>query len=434
MLEKERFILENLKKKKIVEIMGKVHTVQEHLIISKGPKCKIGDICLVGEKQIMHEVIAIEKTNVFLLPYSNEEKVNFGDYVVKTDTEVKIPSSEEILGKVLDGNGETIDNINVSSENKTSINLESKRLKAFEREEINERFETGIKAIDGLLTIGEGQKIGIFASAGVGKSTLLGMIAKSSEADVNVLVLVGERGREVKEFINKELGSEGLKKSVLVVATSDESPLMLIRAAKLGTSIAEKFRNEGKKVLLMMDSLTRFVVARRDLDIASEEYPIAGKTLLMETYAKKLLERAGKTKIGSITGIYTVLVEGDDMEGPIPDMVKGILDGHIVLSKKLVSNNHYPAIDVLNSISRVMESVVEEEHLKVANNLRKYLSLYYENEHFFKIGEMVENEETKEIFKARKLFPHINEFLRQERREFFTLDVTLEKLIKTINI
>lgn len=400
---------------------GKVHSVQEQLFISKGPKAKIGDVCLVGEHRVLCEVIAIEKENNMLLPFEQTQKVCYGDSVTLIAEDVVVPRGDHLLGKVLNANGAVLNEANENGPLQ-KVKLDAPPIHAFEREEITEVFETGIKSIDSMLTIGIGQKIGIFAGSGVGKSTLLGMIAKNAKADINVISLVGERGREVKDFIRKELGEEGMRKSVVVVATSDESHLMQLRAAKLATSIAEYFRDQGNNVLLMMDSVTRFADARRSVDIAVKELPIGGKTLLMESYMKKLLERSGKTKKGSITGIYTVLVDGDDLNGPIPDLARGILDGHIVLKRELATLSHYPAISVLDSVSRIMEEIVSPNHWQLANEIRKTLSIYKENELYFKLGTIQENEENAYIFECKNKIDDINTFLKQGRTDSYHFD------------
>ncbi|KFN03955.1 flagellar protein export ATPase FliI [Bacillus clarus] len=397
---------------------GKIHSIQEQFFKSKGPKAKIGDVCVVGEHRVLCEVIAIEKENNMLLPFEQTEKVCYGDLVTLIEEDIVVPRGDILLGKVLSANGKILNEVRESVPLQ-KMKLDAPPLHAFNREEITEVFETGIKSIDSMLTIGIGQKIGIFAGSGVGKSTLLGMIAKNAKADINVISLVGERGREVKDFIRKELGEEGMKKSVVVVATSDESHLMQIRAAKLATSIAEYFRNQGSNVLLMMDSVTRFADARRSVDIAVKEIPIGGKTLLMESYMKKLLERCGKTKKGSITGIYTVLVDGDDLNGPIPDLARGILDGHIVLKRELATLSHYPAISVLDSVSRIMEEIVSPNHWQIANEMRKILSIYKENELYFKLGTIQESEENTYIFECKNKVEGINTFLKQGRTDSF---------------
>lgn len=411
---------------------GKIHSIQEQFYASKGPKAKIGDICFVGEDKIMCEVVAIEKENNMLLPFDQSAKVSYGDWVTPIDADVRVPRDECMLGKVLNANGEVMNDYEPQTYPLQKLNLDAPPIKAFERMEITDVFETGIKSIDSLLTIGIGQKIGIFAGSGVGKSTLLGMIAKNAKADINVIGLVGERGREVKDFIRRELGEEGMKRSVVVVATSDESHLMQMRCAKLATSIAEHFRDKGNNVLLMMDSVTRFADARRSVDIAVKELPIGGKTLLMESYMKKLLERSGKTEKGSITGIYTVLVDGDDMNGPIPDLARGILDGHMVLKRDLATLGHYPAISVLDSVSRVMEEIVSKEHWQHANQMRKLLSLYKENELYFKLGTIQENDSNRDVFDSKRKNKQINEFLKQARSDSFEFEETVQTMGEVI--
>ncbi|WP_239255899.1 FliI/YscN family ATPase [Listeria ilorinensis] len=405
---------------------GKVHTIHEQVYISKGPRAKIGDLVIVGENQVLCEVIAIEKENNHLLPFDQTDKVCYGDAVFLTSSASLIPSDHDLLGAVLNAKGEVINHPEISNKSKKQrITMDSPPIGAFDRLEITEVLETGIKTIDGMLSIGIGQKIGIFAGSGVGKSTLLGMIARNAKVDINVIGLVGERGREVKDFLRKDLGEEGLKRSVIVAATSDESHLMQLRAAKLATSIAEHYRDQGANVLLMMDSVTRFADARRSVDIAVKELPIGGKTLLMESYMKKLLERSGRTEKGSITGIYTVLVDGDDMNGAVPDLARGILDGHIVLSRDLATLNHYPAIDVLGSVSRVMEEIVTKEHQQAAGKLREYMSTYKENELYFKLGTIEAAEQNQYIFKSRDKIQQINPFLKQDRSEAFPFNETV---------
>lgn len=426
----ERKLWEEIKFSSLFLTRGKVHSVQEQFFVSKGPRAKIGDICLVGTDKVLCEIISIEKENNFLLPFIQGERVSPGDWVEVISQNVSIPITEHLLGKVLNANGDVINNDRLFP--KQSVPLDSKPINAFERQEITDVFQTGIRAIDGMLTIGIGQKIGIFAGSGVGKSTLLGMIAKNAKADINVIGLVGERGREVKDFIRRDLGEEGMKKSIIVAATSDESHLMQLRTAKLATSIAELFRDKGNNVLLMMDSITRFADARRSIDIATEDFPIGGKTLLMESYMKRLLERSGKTTKGAITGIYTVLVDGDDMNGPIPDLARGILDGHIILKRDIAVSGHYPAISVTESLSRVMEEIVTKEHHKVSTKVRELMNLYEQNETYFKLGTIKQTDDNKKIFEAKEKMEGIKEVLRQERTDSFDLTHTIELLHEKI--
>jgi flagellum-specific ATP synthase len=409
-------------------VYGEIHTITDHLLISKGPVCKIGDICLVGSEKTPFEVIGLKGYDVQMMPLTSTGSIGIKDRVYLKKSRILLPQIESLLGRVMNGMGEFIDMGNSNPyDAKEEIDTKKAPINAMLRKRITDVLPTGIKAIDGPLTVGEGQRIGIFAGTGVGKSTLLGMIAKNAEADVNVIALVGERGREVKEFIEENLGIEGLKKSVVIVSTSDESKLMNIKAAELATSVAEKFRDKGKKVLLMMDSVTRFAMARREIDLATGQLAPGGKTPTMESSMQRLLERAGMGERGSITGIYTVLVEGDDMQGTIPDMARGILDGHIVLDRKIADMNHFPAINVLASKSRVMDFIVSAEHLESARELGKYLSLYKENEDAFTFG-IYERGRDKEIDFAKLIYPHIQKYLKQEKNETFDLSETIDTL------
>jgi flagellum-specific ATP synthase len=296
------------------------------------------------------------------------------------------------------------------------------------REMIKETLTLGVKAVDGLLTIGKGQRIGIFAGSGVGKSTLLGMFARNTKADINVIALIGERGREVREFIERDLGEEGMRRSVVVIATSDKPALARKKAAKTATAIAEYFRDQGKDVLLMMDSLTRFSMAQREIGLAAGEPPVSrGYPPSVYSEMPKLLERAGKGAVGSITGLYTVLVDGDDFNEPITDTARGILDGHIVLSRKIAAKGHYPAIDVLSSISRVMSSIVTKEQKKLASQLKMVLATYTESEDLINIGAYKAGA-NKNIDYAIEKIDAVNEFLCQGTDEKFTFDQTLEAL------
>jgi flagellum-specific ATP synthase len=299
-----------------------------------------------------------------------------------------------------------------------------------QRGRIKELLPLGIKAIDSMLTIGKGQRMGVFAGSGVGKSTLMGMIARNTDADINVITLVGERGREVREFIEKDLKEEGLKKSILVVATSDQPAIMRLKSAMVGTSIAEYFRDQGLNVMLLMDSLTRFAMAQREIGMAIGEPPISrGFTPSVYSVMPKLLERSGAFGDGSITGLYTVLVEGDDMNEPISDTVRGILDGHIVLSRKLANNNHYPSIDVLESVSRLMADIADSEHIEKAGFIRKVMSTYRQAQDLISIG-AYKYGSNPEIDKAIELIDPINEMLRQQVSENFSMEETLKLLTK----
>lgn len=419
---------QTVEKANLVRSFGEIQEITDHLLLSKGPICKIGDICVVGDEAIPCEVIALKGEKVTLMPFVHQKNIVVKEKVYLRHHPIRLPHVNQLLGRTLNGIGEFIDQ-GEDLRQETLYEMETKRLApgALSRQRITAPLPTGVKAIDGLLTLGEGQRIGIFAGTGVGKSTLLGMIAKQAKADVNVIALVGERGREVKEFIEENLGEEGLKRSVLIISTSDEAKLMNIKAAELATSIAEQFRDQGKKVLLMMDSITRFAMAKREIDLATGSLAPGGKTPSMESSLQQLLERAGTSDKGSITGIYTVLVEGDDMQGAIPDMARGILDGHIVLDRKIADQNHFPAINVLSSKSRVMDFVVSSEHLTAARELGKYLAIYKENEDLFTFG-AYERGRNKEVDFAHLVYPQIQSFLQQGKEEHVDLEETIHQL------
>ena len=409
---------------------GEILEVNERLLVAKGPYCKIGDRCEVGENSVLCEVIAVETSRVTLMPFQKAIGVYAGDKVVKSERGFQIPLPTMLLGQVLNAFGEVLSDPSLLGS--TAISLERTPPHALARKPVRTPFETGIRAVDALLTMGVGQRIGLFAGTGVGKTTLMGMMAKRTKSDVNVVALIGERGREVNDFIQKSLGREGMANTILIVSTSDEGPLMNIRAAQLAMSIAEVFRDEGKQVLFMMDSITRFAMAKREVDVARGEVPMNGKTPSMEPAMQELLERAGNDSTGSITGIFTVLVEGDDFEGTIPDTARGILDGHIVLSRQLANQNRFPAIDIQASVSRVMEDVVQPEHWARARVFQKYYALYKENEDAFLYGayQMGQNQE---IDMAKYLYPKMTQFLLQQVEETSTFEETyaqMEKLLK----
>ena len=370
-----------------IKFTGKVTCVKGLTVESDGPPAAVGEVCKIitsTGKEIQGEVIGMEKGKTVLMTYDEMEGIQIGDCVVATGEELSVYVGDYLLGRVLDGTGRSYDGLGMigSSQVAPVFNLPSDAMK---RRPIREPLATGVRAIDGLLTIGKGQRIGIFAGSGVGKSTLLGMIARNADVDVNVIAFIGERSRELQEFINYELGEEGLKKSILVFASSNKNALCRVRGAYVATAIAEHFRDQGKDVLLMMDSVTRFAMAQREIGLSLGEPPATkGYTASVFNSLPKLLERAGTGERGSITGIYTVLVEGDNMNEPIGDAVRGILDGHIVLDRKLAQRRHYPAIDVLQSVSRLMSKVVERSHREKADMFLKLMAAYNENEDFIK--------------------------------------------------
>lgn len=416
--------------KNFQKTLGKVVKVVGLTIESIGPDAKLNDLCIItpqnGKGQVKAEVVGFRDERVLLMPLGNVEGVGLGSRVENTGEPLHILVSDTLLGRTLDGVGNPID----GEELKEGMNysVEAAPPDPLKRELIDEPLCLGVKAVDGLLTLGKGQRIGIFAGSGVGKSTLMGMFARNTKADINVIALIGERGREVREFIERDLGEEGMARSVVVVATSDKPALIRNKAAKTATAVAEYFRDQGKDVLLMMDSLTRFSMAQREIGLASGEPPVS-RGYPPSVYAEmpKLLERAGKSEKGSITGLYTVLVDGDDFNEPITDTARGILDGHIVLSRALAHKNHYPAIDVLASISRVMSSIVSKEHKSAAGKLKNALATYTESEDLINIGAYKAGS-NPEIDYAISKIKSINEFLCQGTEEKFDLDTEISLL------
>lgn len=396
--------------------LGKVVKVVGLTIESIGPDANLNDLCIIMSKdqtqKIMAEVVGFKDDRILLMPYDNVEGVGIGSTVECTKAPLTISVGDELLGKTIDGLGYPIDGSELTSMDKYSVEAEPPD--PLQRELIDEVLPLGVKAVDAMITVGKGQRIGIFAGSGVGKSTLLGMFARNTKADVNVIALIGERGREVREFIERDLGEEGMRRSVVIVATSDKPALIRNKAAKTATAVAEYFRDKGKDVLLMMDSLTRFSMAQREIGLASGEPPVSrGYPPSVYAQMPKLLERAGKSDIGSITGLYTVLVDGDDFNEPITDTARSILDGHIMLSRKLVHKNHYPAIDILQSISRVMSSIATSEHKNAANHLKNVLATYNEAEDLINIG-AYKSGSNKNIDYAISYIDRVNEFLTQD--------------------
>jgi flagellum-specific ATP synthase len=413
---------------------GKVKNIAGMMIETTGLDAKVGDICMLegqpGDPSIKAEVVGFRNGNVLLMSYGDIRGIGPGSIVESTGHKLRVPVGESLKGRTVDALGQPIDGLG-SFEPETYYDVDSNCVNPLDRPRISETMAFGIKAIDGLLTIGKGQRIGIFAGSGVGKSTLMGMIAKNVKSDINVIALVGERGREVKEFIEKDLGEEGLARSVLVVATSDQPAMFRAKCAFVATAIAEYFRDKGQDVLLMMDSLTRFAMAQREIGLSAGEPPIArGYTPSIYSQLPRLLERSGNFKTGSITGIYTVLVEGDDTNEPISDTVRGILDGHIVLSRALAAKNHYPAIDVGASISRLMTDITTKEHQETAARLRNLLSVYNQNYDLISIGAYKPGM-NKKLDEAVGKIDKINQFLMQRVDESFRFEDT-ENLMKGI--
>lgn len=414
--------------------LGKVVKVVGLTIESIGPNANLNDLCKIvsqdKKRTIMAEVVGFRDDRILLMPYDDVEGIGIGSTVETTNEPLKVMVGDTLLGKTLDGLGKPIDGSEIESISTYSV--EAAPPDPLKRKLIDEVLPLGVKAVDGLITVGKGQRIGIFAGSGVGKSTLLGMFARNTKADINVIALIGERGREVREFIERDLGEEGMKRSVVVVATSDKPALVRNKAAKTATSIAEYFRDQGKDVLLMMDSLTRFSMAQREIGLASGEPPVSrGYTPSVYAELPKLLERAGNSENGSITGLYTVLVDGDDFNEPITDTARGILDGHIMLSRKLATKNHYPAIDVLQSISRVMSAVATKEHKQLAGKLKNIMATYQEAEDIINIGAYKPGSNTEIDFAIAKI-QKVNEFLRQDVDEKITFPDVIDQLQRIV--
>lgn len=417
-------------KSETINHIGKVENVVGMTMEASGGSASIGDISMIYDeeknRQIPVEVVGFKDDKIQLMAYENTNGIASGSFVRNTRRRLKIPVGDFLKGRIIDALGKPLDGKPI--ENPDYCYVENTYTNPLERPPITEKMEFGVKPIDGLLTIGKGQRIGIFAGSGVGKSTLLGMIAKNVKADINVIALVGERGREVREFAERDLGEEGLARSVLVVATSDQPAMLRMKCPLVATTIAEYFKDQGKDVLLMMDSLTRFAMAQREIGLAIGEPPIArGYTPSIYAEFPKLLERSGKFKEGSITGVYTVLVEGDDTNEPIADTVRGILDGHIVLSRKLANENHFPAIDINASISRLMSSIVSKEHMMLASKMRDYLSIYEKNSDLISIGAYKAGTNPK-LDQAVEKIDAMNEFLMQQVDEAFSYEEIVEKI------
>ncbi len=435
MKNKINSIIEKIENCEPIRVYGEICEVIGLTIKSYGPPASIGEILTFDDKNIdiPLQVIGFDGKKTLSMPLGEVRGIYPGLKVFSQGKEPNIKFDNNFLGRVINGMGKIIDKKG-ELQGKNILNLYKEPVNAMERENINKVFSTGVKAIDGMISIGKGQRIGIFAGSGVGKSTLMGMIAKNTNTEVNVIALIGERGRELKDFLEKNLGEEGLKKTIVVTATSDEPPLLKIIACYTATAIAEYFCDQGKDVLLMMDSLTRIAMAQREVGLSSGEPPSTkGYTPSVFAQMPKLLERAGNfAGKGSITGIYTVLVEGDDVNEPVSDHARSILDGHIVLSREIAHRNHFPAIDVLGSISRVMPDIVSQNHLSAAGQVRELLAIYKEAEDLINIGAYVKGSNLK-IDRAVDKIDLINHFLRQKTDEKSEFEQTIKKLEEIIN-
>ncbi|MFJ7918387.1 flagellar protein export ATPase FliI [Lysinibacillus fusiformis] len=418
---------------------GRVTRVVGLMIESQGPDSSIGDVCKIhvetvnnGHQIILAEVVGFKDEIVVLMPFTSLREISIGCLVEGTGAPLEVKVGPELIGKVLDSMGNPIDGT-LLPKGLMTVPTEQDPPNPLTRPPINERLEVGVKAIDGMLTVGNGQRVGIFAGSGVGKSTLLGMIARNTQADLNVIALIGERGREVREFIERDLGPEGLSRSIVVAATSDQPALMRIKGAFTATAIAEYFRNRGLNVMLMMDSVTRVAMAQREIGLATGEPPAQkGYTPSVFGILPKLLERTGTNEKGSITAFYTVLVDGDDMNEPIADTVRGILDGHIVLDRNLANKGQYPAINVLKSVSRLMNHVAEPEHKKAAERLRELYYTYDKSEDLINIG-AYKRGTSREIDEAIHYEPLITTYLKQGYLDKVTLEESVNELISLSN-
>lgn len=423
-----------------VKFTGSVTGIHGMMIESNGPQAVIGELCYItldgndipskdmtnSSQRLWCEVVALKGTTVQLMPFGEMDGVKIGSLVTASGETLHVNVSNSMLGRVLDSLGRPTDGKGAIISDARYPALK-KPPNAMSRKKIEDRIITGVKSIDGLLPIGKGQRVGIFAGSGVGKSTLMGMVARNTNADINVIALIGERGREVREFLENDLGEDGLKRSVVIVATGDTPPLARLKGAFVATAVAEFFRDQGKDVMLLFDSVTRFAMAQREIGLSTGEPPATrGYTPSVFTMLPKLLERAGTNKYGSITGFYTILVEGDDMDEPIADAVRGILDGHIVLSRDLAHKFHYPAIDVLQSVSRLTNKITSKTEQQNIGYIRKMLAVYKEKEDLINIGAYAKGS-SLEIDEAIDKMEDINNFLKQDVEEIVTIDETLKK-------
>ncbi len=421
-----------IEKLQTIRQRGRVDQVIGLVIESIGPPVSVGDRCLISSRRngdVLAEVVGFRGNRALLMPLGDMEGVSPGATVTATDEPFTVGVGSGLLGRIVNGFGQPIDGKGpVDFEIRVPIHQAPPQ--PLSRKPIREPLSTGIRSIDALVTCGKGQRFGVFSGSGVGKSVLMGMIARHTSADINVIALIGERGREVREFIENDLGEEGLKRSVVIAVTSDQPALIRIKGGFAATTIAEYFRNQGLDVMLMMDSITRLALAQREIGLAVGEPPTTrGYTPSLFAMLPKLLERAGTSSRGSITALYTVLVEGDDMNEPVSDTVRSILDGHIVLSRKLASMGHYPAIDVLSSVSRVMNDVVSKEHMTCAREMKKLMSAYNEAEDLINIGAYEEGS-NPDIDQAIDMMEGIREFLRQDYDSGSNFEETEKRLIQ----
>ena len=427
-------LLQTIHQTKPYDEIGLIEQVVGLTIETRGPKGKIGDLCMIetGDPQMPHlyaEVVGFRAGRLILMPLGEMANLSPGARVLNTGEPFQVAVGPELIGRIVDGLGYPLDDrFEVSETRKRPATAHAPH--PLKRKEIIDPLVLGVKAMDGFMTVGKGQRVGIFSGSGVGKSTTLGMVARNTSADLSVIALIGERGREVQDFIDHALGPEGMKRSILVVATSEQPALLKIKAALVATTIAEYFRDQGKNVILMMDSLTRVAMALREVGLAVGEPPASkGYTPSVFAFMPRLVERAGTSDVGSITGLYTVLVEGDDMNEPVSDMVRGLLDGHIVLSRELAEQNHFPAIDVLASISRLMVHVASKDQQQQAGKIRDLMAMYKRSEDLINIGAYVKGSNPK-LDLAVALKPEIDDLLKQGITDAITYEDTLKQMGK----
>ena len=431
-----RELIQQVQNAETYRYTGKIENSVGMSIEASGGHAAVGDICQMYNSatgsQVLAQVVGFKNDRILLMPYSDMSGISAGNFVRNTGHRLSLKMGPFLKGRVINALGQPIDGKGPFSGGTMFCVENNNYINPMHRPPIRQRMEFGVKAIDSMLTIGKGQRIGIFAGSGVGKSTLMGMIAKNVKADINVIALVGERGREVLEFMEKDLGPEGMARSVLVVATSDQPAMLRKQCPSVATGVAEYFRDQGYDVLLMMDSLTRFAMAQREIGLAVGEPPVSrGYTPSIYAELPKLLERSGNFQRGSITGVYTVLVEGDDTNEPIADTVRGILDGHIVLSRKLANSSHFPAIDVSASISRLMADIVSPEHKKLAAQIRDVLAVYEKNSDLVSIGAYKAGTNPKLDYALGKI-DGINRFLCQDVNESFSYEQDLNIMRKLL--
>ncbi len=422
---------ERIRNVRTVKHYGKVTQVVGLVVESAGPAVSIGRLCQIenshDNSRTLAEVVGFRENRILLMPLGSLDGITPGAIVTSTFEQLRVPVGPQLIGRILGGLGQPIDDLGPIAST-TTRRIDAQPIAPLQRGRIKESLQTGIRAVDIATTIGKGQRMGIFAGSGVGKSVMLGMMARGSSADVNVVALVGERGREVREFIERDLGPEGMKNTVVVAVTSDQPALIRVKGAMVATTIAEYFRDQGKDVMLMMDSLTRIAMAQREIGIAVGEPPTTkGYTPSVFALLPRLLERAGMSKNGSITGLYSVLVEGDDFNEPVSDTVRSIIDGHVALSRSLASRNQYPAIDILDSISRLMVEVAPKEQLRLVGEVRSLMAIYRDNEDLINIGAYVKGSNPK-IDRAVEKIDSINDFFRQGIMEKDDLSASLVRL------